>query len=154
VIVVGTDGSAGSDRAVAWALDEARRRGVRVELVHVWSFAIGGHAAEASALAQLEAASQALLDRAVAAARAVAGETVIRGRLVVGHPAHRLVERSVEAELLVVGSRGHGPVSSLLLGSVADACVRHAACPVVVVPPDRDRGKINEHDDAGVGATI
>jgi Universal stress protein family len=55
------------------------------------------------------------------------------------HPAEALVDLSADAELLVVGSRGHGVVGELLLGSVSHAVVLHAVCPVVVVPSPRDK---------------
>jgi nucleotide-binding universal stress UspA family protein len=51
-------------------------------------------------------------------------------------PAHALVERSREAQLLVVGSRGHGNLVGLVLGSVSHAVLQHAHCPVAVVRPD------------------
>jgi nucleotide-binding universal stress UspA family protein len=61
-------------------------------------------------------------------------QTVVEDR----HPAEVLVRLSVDAELLVVGSRGRGGFSELLLGSVSHAVVLHAVCPVVVVPSARD----------------
>ena len=134
-IVVGVDGSPGSEVAVRWALAEARVRALPVRLVHAWSLAIGGHAAVARTLALLEAASQALVDRTVACARAEAPDIEIEGVLVRGSPVGALVEASETAALVVVGTRGHGRVTSLLLGSVAEGCVRHCRCPVVVVPP-------------------
>ena len=61
------------------------------------------------------------------------------GRLVEGHPAGILIEASAQADLLVVGSRGHGGFVGALLGSVSHRCVAHALCPVVVVPPPQSR---------------
>ena len=61
-------------------------------------------------------------------------QTVVEDR----HPAEALVHLSVDADLLVVGSRGRGGFSELLLGSVSHAAVLHAVCPVVVVPALRD----------------
>ena len=58
------------------------------------------------------------------------------------HPAEALVDLSADAELLVVGSRGHGGFGELLLGSVSHAVVLHAVCPVVVVPSPRDERRI------------
>ena len=60
--------------------------------------------------------------------------TVVEDR----HPAEALVELSAGADLLVVGSRGRGGFSEMLLGSVSHAAVLHAVCPVVVVPSQRD----------------
>jgi nucleotide-binding universal stress UspA family protein len=60
--------------------------------------------------------------------------TVVEDR----RPAEALVELSTDADLLVVGSRGRGGFTELLLGSVSHAAVLHAACPVVVVPSNRD----------------
>jgi nucleotide-binding universal stress UspA family protein len=57
------------------------------------------------------------------------------------HPAEALVDLSADADLLVVGSRGHGGFGELLLGSVSHAVVLHAVCPVVVVPSPRDKGR-------------
>jgi nucleotide-binding universal stress UspA family protein len=62
-------------------------------------------------------------------------QTVVEDR----HPAEALVQLSVDADLLVVGSRGRGGFSELLLGSVSHAAVLHAVCPVVVVPSSRDK---------------
>jgi nucleotide-binding universal stress UspA family protein len=60
------------------------------------------------------------------------------------HPAEALVSLSADAELLVVGSRGHGGFGELLLGSVSHAVVLHAVCPVVVVPSQRDERRTGQ----------
>jgi len=57
--------------------------------------------------------------------------------VVEGHPAEVLPHTAIGADLLVVGSRGHGTFAGILLGSVSQHCAQHAPCPVVVVPPDR-----------------
>ena len=72
---------------------------------------------------------------ALAAARGITVERKLEN----GSPAYALIDASEGADLLVVGSRGHGGFTGLLLGSVSAACVHHAHCPVVVVrPPDKD----------------
>lgn len=85
-----------------------------------------------------QAWSRAALDAAVAAVSA--DEVPVEGRLVQGHPASVLIDASAHADLLVVGSRGHGGFVGALLGSVSHRCVAHAACPVVVVPPPQPAG--------------
>ena len=65
------------------------------------------------------------------------GGVDIERRVVVGAPGAVLVAESREADLLVVGSRGHGGFAGLLLGSVSQQCAHHAACPVVIVPHTR-----------------
>jgi nucleotide-binding universal stress UspA family protein len=65
-------------------------------------------------------------------AQAYPGVTV-KGRTVEGHPAPVLVEASRGAELLAIGSRGHGELAGVLLGSVSEHCVTHAHCPVLVL---------------------
>jgi nucleotide-binding universal stress UspA family protein len=85
--------------------------------------------------AHLEAAARSVLDAAVGDARAQAPELEIVGELVEGRPTAVLLEAARNADLLVVGSRGHGGFAALLLGSISSQCVHHAPCPVVVVPP-------------------
>ena len=133
-IVVGVDGSPDADHALSWAIDEAKQHSMRVLLVH--GVEIGAAAASpygsGLVLEQLEEVGRDVLDKALAFVRAqgVSAE----GRMEVGSSAHALIQASRGADLLVVGSRGHGGFAGLLLGSVSTACVHHAHCPVVVVP--------------------
>jgi len=60
----------------------------------------------------------------------------LHAHAVEGHPASVLLKCAQSAELLVVGSRGRGGLADLLLGSVSTACIHHATCPTVVVPPN------------------
>jgi nucleotide-binding universal stress UspA family protein len=135
-IVVGVDGSAASERALRWAIDEAGHRSSALRLVHGWTYAIGGHVAVSETIQLLADASQSLLDREVALARSIAPDLVIDGVLVQRAPAQSLLEASADADLLVVGTRGHGDLATFFIGSVADACVRHATVPVAVVRPE------------------
>lgn len=140
-IIVGVDGSPAGRRALAWAVEEGRLRGSGVCAVHVWD--IPGHAGFAGRtlaapvddavvpeLVELRRAAESRLAEAVAEVEAADG---VEQRVLQGRPAEALVEQARGADLLVVGSRGHGSLAGVLLGSVSQACTRHATCPVVVV---------------------
>jgi nucleotide-binding universal stress UspA family protein len=139
-IVVGVDGSSSARAALAWAIAEARLRGARVVAVHVTArpWAAGVAAAPYSAFVveeaqeQIDAEAKALLAREVAAARGGA-DVEVEQKLAAGSVAPALLEESVAADLLVLGSRGHGGFTGLLLGSVGQQCAHHASRPVVIV---------------------
>ncbi len=122
-IVVGVDGSQGAERALSWAVDEAARRVVELEVVHV---------------AEAGRADGTVLERALGQAGEARPRLALRPRRLEGDPGRVLVERSSDALLLVVGARGHHELV-FRLGSVSGTCVRHARSPVVVVPrPEQD----------------
>ena len=138
MIVVGVDGSQHSIEALAWALDEARLRGTNVLALHAWTLpapppAIGFYTPELHDPAPFQEGAERQLEQAVSAVD-TEGVT-LEHRAVQGTPADVLIRAAEDAELLVVGSRGHGGFASLVLGSVSQQCVQHASCPVVVVPP-------------------
>jgi nucleotide-binding universal stress UspA family protein len=170
-IVVGVDASPGALRALAWAADEARLRLASLQVVHAYHAqalaaplyfpsmeALPGQAA-AGARPPQEEPAETLEQRAQfqAAVRRQAedlleellhelGETVggvdVRRSVVEDrNPAEALIELSADADLLVVGSRGRGGFTSLLLGSVSHQVVLHARCPVVVIPPSAEDRK-------------
>lgn len=130
-IVVGVDGSGSSRSALAWAVDEARRRDATVEVVHAWSVP--------SPNPYLPAALDPETFRSGGAA--VLQDVIEQGgdgvelapRLVEGSAVTALLAASEDADLVVVGSHGHGPLARLLLGSVTQRVLQHARCPVVVV---------------------
>lgn len=137
-IVVGVDGSPGSRAALAWALEEARAHGAEVYAVTVWHFTdnwayplpdVTDAELSAEAGKRLEAAVSAVL-----AEQAGAAPVQVHRQVFEGHPASTLVQAAKGADLLVVGSRGHGGFTGLLLGSVSQQIVHHAPCPAVVVP--------------------
>ncbi|GGU50474.1 universal stress protein [Lentzea flava] len=135
-VVVGVDGSAAAQEALRWAVEDARRRGSRVDAISAWhpdyGIVIGPVPAEIGMRISPEAmrsAQQSVLDRAVEGLEGVE----IRRVLVEGDPRTILTDASKDAELLVVGSRGHGPLAEAILGSVSSYCVHHASCPVVVI---------------------
>jgi nucleotide-binding universal stress UspA family protein len=141
-IVVGVDGSEQSRAALRWALAEARLRDADVRAVYAWAFPIVPGREFAPALAipldELRAEANELIDTVVA--EEVGDETDVRVThlAIEGSAADVLVDASRNADLLVVGSRGHGGFAGLLLGSVSQQCAHHAACPVVIVRPQPD----------------
>jgi nucleotide-binding universal stress UspA family protein len=140
-IVVGVDGSGNSDAALAWATEEAVLRSAALVIVHAWLHPYGGTVTGmAEPKERMRAAAAAVLDRAVRSAGGgeASGGVNARGVLVEGvlvedAPPQALLRQAVGADLLVVGSRGHGGFASLLLGSVSQQVAQHAPCPVAVV---------------------
>jgi len=136
-IVVGHDGSEGADRALAEALLLARDLGTPVVVVRTWSLATAPRPADSafgyvpSFEEYAEAVRLALLDD-TAAQVAAFPDVSVAYRVVHGPAAKHLGEISQQARLLVVGARGLGGLAGMLLGSVSEQCVRHAACPVLV----------------------
>src|SRR5512146_699654 len=138
-IVVGIDGSAGSVRALEFALAEARLRGASVKAVEVWHVPAavhsgGGLAPVVTDPDEFEGFARDRLSEVLEAAAEDAAGVEIESVVREGQPAEVLVEEAEDAELLVVGSRGLGGFRGLLLGSVGQQCAHHARCPVVIVP--------------------
>jgi nucleotide-binding universal stress UspA family protein len=155
-IVVGVDGSPESKAALAWAIREGRRRGSEVVAVYAYGppeaynpYALAYAAASAGALhvAHVEEAdvaaarsererqlAEALIRGVVVEVAADFDEVAISAEAVPeSRPVRALVDASADAELLVVGCRGRGPVRSIVAGSLSRAVQHRARCPVVVV---------------------
>lgn len=125
-IVVGVDGSVFSRAALRWAVAEGRQWSVPVVAVMAWHRAGPGTAGPDLC--------QRLLDDTVHRACAGLDGPIPATRLIAGLAADVLVEWSRHARLLALGSHGHGWLRGSVIGSVADHCVRNAACPVLVIP--------------------
>lgn len=136
-IVVGVDGSPQSEAALDWAMAEARLRGATVRAVHAWSLPYHqgeiGHMAGELIHDPLAQFAQETLDAAVRTAASQHAVPVIEGQVVQAPAARALIEAAADADLLVVGSRGRGGFTGLLLGSVSQQCAQGAMCPVVIV---------------------
>ena len=133
-IVVGIDGSSSSDDAVEWAANQAKLTGSNLEVLSAWEWpASYGWAVPIPSDfdPRVEATNQ--VDRVVKGVRDEFPDVAIHTHVVEGHPAPTLVEASHEADLLVVGSSGHGEFTGMLLGSVSDYVAHHAHCPVVIL---------------------
>jgi nucleotide-binding universal stress UspA family protein len=136
-VLVGHDGSACARDALRWAADLACRVGWDLHVLRAWELVTAPRPASwepgyVPPLHDWEAAVCEELSRDVEAA-GLPSQLTVRCHVAYGAPAPRLIESAVHADLLVVGSRGHGGFAGLLLGSVSDQCVRHAPCPVTVV---------------------
>ena len=142
-IVVGVDGSAGARRALAWSLEEAELWSATVRAVHAWVMPVMaaptglGPMPVLPEVDQMSNGAQQLLDEVVDAAAATHPSVRVERVVAEGGAAEALLEAAKDADLLVLGSRGHGGFVGLLLGSVSQHCTHHALCPVVVVPPPR-----------------
>lgn len=135
-VVVGIDGSPVSEAAVAFAFDAAAVRRVPLVAVHAWwDVLVDPAAAPFLDLAAAEAREQEVLAERLAGWSEKYPDVVVRRVVVPDRPARALVERSHDAQLVVVGSRGRGGFTGLLLGSVGRTLMQHAACPVAVVRP-------------------
>jgi nucleotide-binding universal stress UspA family protein len=130
-IVVGVDGSPASVEALRWATEQARRSGAAVEAVIAWYYPISYGF---PVVAEIDWAREAevILSRVVKEAVGV-DDALITQHAVEGHPTRVLDDLSRDAAMLVVGPRGHGGFSGLVLGSVTTHVIGHASCPVVVV---------------------
>lgn len=137
-VVVGIDGSAPSERALAWSIGEARMRGAPVVAV----MCERGRAVGSQPLPALAGAADVELVRKkaeqvvddVREERTDARDVEVRVDAYLGPPSEQLIRLSDGAQLVVVGARGHDRLSRMFLGSVATAVTHRARCPVVVVP--------------------
>jgi len=142
-IVVGHDGSDGGDQALAYALELAAQLSAALVVVRAWSIATAprpptwkfGYVSSFDELAQTVRDH---LVHEVSAHLEKYPHVDVAYRAVHGSAAKNLIEISAEARMLVVGSRGLGGFAGMVLGSVSDQCVRHAACPVLVVRTRED----------------
>ncbi|MGZ4653729.1 universal stress protein [Oryzihumus sp.] len=134
VVVVGVDASENGQIALRWALQQARLTGAELHAVTAWEVSAAYGYVPMYTDVDLEGDARKQQDVALEqVAREAEGVPVVR-QIVRGHAAEALLDAARDADLLVVGSRGHGTFAGTLLGSVSLQCVHHAHCPVVVVP--------------------
>ena len=138
-IVVGVDGSECARAALGFAAEEAALRGARLRVVSAWEVPpavyAGGLAPilDQTTLDGFRESAEAVISGAVAEVKHLQPAVDCEGAAVEGQPAEVLLQEAREAFLIVVGNRGRGGFASLLLGSVSQQVVHHAACPVLVV---------------------
>ena len=164
MIVVGVDGSEESKKTLRFALEEAKRWQTTLHVVHAfteWEPIPGTRELEQDRGPEEREAWLATLIRDVVGENA---DVEISRSTVEDDPTAALLAAAQSAELLIVGSRGHGGFADLLLGSVSQQCAHHASCPVVIVRgPRRTRsveeirglseGRIGEPTDAAAYGT-
>lgn len=136
LIVVGVDGSESSIDALRWAANQARLVDAALEVVTTWEYPNsfgwapawppdwdpGGDARKA-------------LEQVVSEVLGAEPDVEVRRIVLEGHPAPALVHAAKDADMLVVGSRGHGEFTGMLIGSVSEHCATHSPCVVVIVRP-------------------
>jgi nucleotide-binding universal stress UspA family protein len=139
-IVVGVDGSPNGTSALRWAMTQAKLTGASIETVTAWhdppmiGYSHGRSPVMHDGESVATTAEKILTETVADIARQQDHRVEIRTRVVQGHPAQVLLEAATGAQMLIVGSRGHGALAGPLLGSVSRHCVQHAPCPVLVVP--------------------
>jgi nucleotide-binding universal stress UspA family protein len=141
-IVVGIDGSAVSVAALVAAARIAAATGAQVDAVACWSVPTAVALPYALGTVDFESGARKVLDNAVVAAFGERAPDHVTARLVQGNPRQVLLAASEGADMLVLGRRGHGGFPGLLVGSVSQACIAHARCPVLVM----------NHEDFPAGA--
>lgn len=146
-VVVGVDGSALSDEAVAFAFAEAAQRGTELVAVRAWLYpaSAGMHEAYGDIMPFVYDPEKLRADEERGLAEAIAGwaerypEVPVRPKLVAAAPARALVEESTDAQLTVVGAHGRSSLGGLLLGSVSHAVLHHCRSPLAIVRHHKDR---------------
>lgn len=137
-VVVAVDGSDTAQRALEWAVVEARLRQARLTVLNAWQLPYAGGFLTAPAAfdpSVFEQSSQGIIDRALGACDLA--DVEVERKTVEGSPAGVVLDAAADAALVVMGSRGLSGFKGMLLGSVAKQVSHHAPCPVIVVPPER-----------------
>jgi nucleotide-binding universal stress UspA family protein len=143
-IIVGVDGSGHSRLALEWAMKEAAMRHAPLTILTVHPAIVGYYGGVVTSPQDLELTEQTQAAVKVEADRVLTGLSgphpeSVTVKAVHGFPVEELVNASKEAEMIVLGSRGVGGFTRMLLGSTAGQVVQHAHCPVLIIPPeDRD----------------
>jgi nucleotide-binding universal stress UspA family protein len=135
LIVVGVDGSPESVGALTWAARYGAACGGRIHALLAWHYpsAVGPAPPGVAPESVTDEVSEKMSHHLIQAIAEGAPDAQVEPMIGYGHPAEVLVNASREADLLVVGSRGRGAFTGMLVGSVSLHCVHHAFCPVVVV---------------------
>src|SRR6185503_16412077 len=149
LIVAGVDGSESSLAALRWAMRQAELTGAPLEIVSAWEWPVSwgwqppippGYDPADEARRQL--------DKAISAVLTPGDATEARRTVIEGNPAPVLEALSKTADLIVIGSHGHGEFAGMLLGSVSQHCITHCHCPVVVIRGTGRRARPDDEADS------
>lgn len=136
-VLVGVDGSPSSHKALTWAAAEAADHGAELVVLNVWEHTLLPPAGSVSVSERnVPDPSQRTAEDLLEDIKGVLGEdpsVLVHPRVKQGNPSKVLIEESADADLLVVGTRGHGGFTGLVLGSVSQHVAAYAECPVTVV---------------------
>ena len=159
-VVVGVDGSTSALQAIDWAARQAEREHRPLVLLHafraldtqanLWLVRAGADVGQV--LGQVEGEARALVEQVASLVRESHPDLEVTTLLSVADPRQALLDVADRASLIVLGSRGRGPVRTLLLGSTSVAVASHATCPVVVVRPHHP-GEVRRGVLVGVDGT-
>lgn len=155
IVVVAVDGSPASDNAVRWAANTATKRGIPLRLAASYTMPqflyAEGMVPPQEIFDELQRDTMQTVDRARDIALEVAPDLRIGHAVAEGSPIDMLLRMSNECTMIVLGSRGLGGLSGMVLGSVSGAVVSHANCPVVVVREDNAVTEANKYGPVVVG---
>jgi nucleotide-binding universal stress UspA family protein len=140
-IIVGVDGSGHSQRALEWAMKEAAMRHVPLTVLTVHPAIVGYFGGVVTSAGDLELTEQTQAAVKVEADQVLTGldgrhPESVTVKAVHGFPVEEIINASKDADIVVLGSRGVGGFSRMLMGSTAGQVVQHAHCPVLIVPPE------------------
>ena len=155
IVVVAVDGSEASKQAVRWAANTANKRGIPLRLASSYTMPqflyAEGMVPPQELFDDLQAEALEKIDEARAIAHEVAPDIKIGHTIAEGSPIDMLLEMSKSVTMIVMGSRGLGGLSGMVMGSVSGAVVSHAQCPVVVVREDSSVNEDNKYGPVVVG---
>lgn len=136
-VVVGVDGSKVSGKAIDFAFDQAEAMGAAVVAVHAWRSPFSRYESGQGKLlfdtVEVQETARALVSESLAGARADHPDVEVEVQLIPGQAARAIMPAAESADLVVVGSRGRGGFTGLLLGSVSQSVLHHVPCPVAIV---------------------
>lgn len=155
IVVVAVDGSDASNNAVRWAANTAMKRDIPLRLATSYTMPqylyAEGMVPPDELFSDLQAESMEKIEAAREIAHEVAPDILIGHTVAEGSPIDMLLEMSRDVTMVVLGSRGLGGLSGMVMGSVSAAVVSHASCPVVVVREDNHVTETNKYGPVVVG---